>query len=205
MIIKRISGFKAAHYRVILVDPPWRFETWNKVTAIPRGRPSAGTNVAADVHYRTMEIGEIMELPVRDMAATNTVLFLWAVWPLMPEAFRMINHWGFKYKTCAFNWLKITTSNEPAMGQGYWTRANSEVCLLATRGKPKRVNADVRQGIIAPRREHSRKPDCVRHRIERLLDGPRADMFSRQDRDGWDCWGDQIHHYPVDKTKPIEA
>lgn len=200
MIIKSIRGFKRAHYRVLLVDPPWRFETWNKATAIPRGRPRAGTNVAADVHYRTMEIGEIMALPIGELAAPDSALFLWGVWPLMPEAFDIVRHWGFEYKTCAFNWLKITQNNEAAMGQGYWTRANSELCLLATRGKPKRLAADVRQGILEPRREHSRKPDCVRHRIERLVNGPRADLFSRQDRNGWDCYGDQINQFPIDMS-----
>lgn len=201
MIIKSIAGFKRAHYRVLLIDPPWRFETWNKSTVIPRGRRGAGTNVAADVHYRTMEFDEIVNLPVGEMAANDCVLFLWGVWPLMPEAFRMIGYWGFTYKTCAFNWIKVTQGNDPAMGQGFWTRANSEVCLLATRGKPKRLRADVRQGIIEPRREHSRKPDTVRHRIERLVSGPRADLFSRQDRKGWHCWGDQIDKFPVDTTK----
>lgn len=79
------------------------------------------------------------------------------------------------------------------VGMGYWTRANSEVCLLATRGKPKRLNADVRQGIIEPRREHSRKPDCIYDRIERLVSGPYCELFARNSpRDGWDKWGNQI-------------
>lgn len=200
MIIKSIHDFKRAHYRAILLDPPWRYVTWNKVTAIHRGRHGSGTNVAADVHYKTMETIEIESLPISELAAADCVFFLWATWPLMPEAFRLIDHFGFKYKTCAFNWLKITKDNNPAMGQGFWTRANSEVCLLATQGKPKRLNADVRQGIIEPRREHSRKPDSVRHRIERLVRGPRADIFSRQDRNGWDCFGDQIETFPIDTS-----
>jgi N6-adenosine-specific RNA methylase IME4 len=87
---------------------------------------------------------------------------------------------------------------EVQVGLGYWTRSNSEVCLLATRGKPKRINADVRQGIIAPRREHSRKPDCVHERIERLVAGPYLELFARQRRPGWDCWGNE-----VDKFRPL--
>jgi N6-adenosine-specific RNA methylase IME4 len=78
------------------------------------------------------------------------------------------------------------------MGMGYWTRANSEPCLLATRGKPKRLNADVRQGIIEPRREHSRKPDCVPGRIERLVAGPYLELFCRTTRPGWTVWGNQV-------------
>ena len=78
------------------------------------------------------------------------------------------------------------------MGTGDWTRANSEPCLLATRGKPKRINADVRQAIIEPRREHSRKPDCVRGRIERLVEGPYLELFARSRCRGWDAWGNEI-------------
>jgi N6-adenosine-specific RNA methylase IME4 len=78
---------------------------------------------------------------------------------------------------------------------GYWTRANSEVCLLATRGHPKRLNADVRQGIIEPRREHSRKPDCVPGRIERLVAGPYLELFARTRREGWDSWGNQTDKF----------
>lgn len=200
MIVKNIQDFKRGYYRTVLIDPPWRYMTWNKVEAIPRGRPGGGTKVAADVHYKTMEAVEIEKLPIGDIAAPDCVLFLWATWPLMRDAFRIIELWDFKFKTCAFNWLKITSEGVPAMGQGFWTRANSEVCLLATRGKPKRLHADVRQGIIEPRREHSRKPDTVRHRIERLVRGPRADIFSRQDRNGWDCFGDQIEHFPIDTS-----
>src|SRR6185369_8877518 len=93
---------------------------------------------------------------------------------------------GFTYKTCGFAWLKAHSGQvekfrddiDAQVGMGYWTRAHSEVCLLATRGKPKRVNADVRQGIIAPRREHSRKPDGVHERIERLVAGPYLELFA---------------------------
>jgi N6-adenosine-specific RNA methylase IME4 len=83
------------------------------------------------------------------------------------------------------------------VGMGYWTRANSEPCLLATRGKPKRINADVRQGIIEPRREHSRKPDCVPARIERLVEGPYLELFARTQRPGWTVWGNQTDKFGV--------
>jgi N6-adenosine-specific RNA methylase IME4 len=81
------------------------------------------------------------------------------------------------------------------MGLGYWTRANSEVCLLATRGKPKRLNADVRQAIVEPRRQHSRKPDCVPGRIERLVAGPYLELFARTKRPGWTVWGNQTDKF----------
>ena len=81
------------------------------------------------------------------------------------------------------------------IGCGYWTRANSEVCLLATRGKPKRLNADVRQAIIEPRRQHSRKPDCVHGRIERLVEGPYLELFARAPRPGWTVWGNETDKF----------
>jgi N6-adenosine-specific RNA methylase IME4 len=78
---------------------------------------------------------------------------------------------------------------------GYWTRANTEPCLLATRGRPKRLNADVRQAIIEPRREHSRKPDGIHKRIERLVAGPYLELFARQQRPGWDVWGNEVDKF----------
>jgi N6-adenosine-specific RNA methylase IME4 len=84
---------------------------------------------------------------------------------------------------------------DASVGMGYWTRANSEACLLATRGKPKRLNADVRQGIIAPRREHSRKPDGIHARIERLVAGPYCELFARERRPGWDAWGNEVDKF----------
>ena len=116
----------------------------------------------------------------------DAVLFLWFTWPLLEGALDVITKWGFAYKTCAFAWVKADVSTidlfpDPKVADmtlGYWTRANSEVCLLATRGKPKRLSASVRQGIIEPRREHSRKPECVYSRIERLVAGPRLELFA---------------------------
>ena len=119
----------------------------------------------------------------------------------MPQALKVIEAWGFTYKTCAFCWNKGNTlplfpdDFRDKMGLGYWTRANSEVCLLATRGKPKRLNADVRQIIQAPLREHSRKPDEVYSRIERLVAGPYLELFARQAWPGWDSWGNETEKF----------
>ena len=140
------------------------------------------------------------------LAAKDSVLFIWITWPILIDALDLIKAWGFTYKTCAFSWMKahagqIELFDEAVavqVGLGYWTRANSDVCLLATRGRPKRLNADVRQGIIAPRREHSRKPDGIHERIERLVAGPYLELFARQQRPGWTVWGNE-----TDKFKPI--
>jgi N6-adenosine-specific RNA methylase IME4 len=187
------------HFGAILADPPWGFQAWdgNKIPTRSSATP-----------YRTMPMDEIAALPVADLAAEDCTLFCWVVWPTLPEAIEVIRAWGFAYKTCGFAWMKADVStinlfDDPVdayMGLGYWTRANSEVCLLATRGKPKRLNADVRQGIIAPRREHSRKPDGIHERIERLVAGPYLELFARQKRPGWTVWGNQ-----TDKFAPVGA
>ena len=98
-------------------------------------------------------------MPVADLAAKDSALFLWATFPQLPEALRLIQAWGFTYKSVAFVWLKQNRKSPGWFyGLGFWTRGNAEVCLLATRGHPKRQAANVHQFIISPVREHSRKP-----------------------------------------------
>jgi N6-adenosine-specific RNA methylase IME4 len=187
-----IDPWKAGRrYHTILADPAWKFETWGGET---------GMNRSVDNHYRTMSLDEIYALKVNEIAADDSVLLLWATWPLLQAALRAIDAWKFVYKTDAFLWVKVKSTAEMAVlskddlhvGMGYWTRANTEYCLLATRGHPQRLNADVPQVIIAPVREHSRKPDEVYERIERLLPGPYVELFARQQRPGWDAWGNEV-------------
>lgn len=181
------------HYGAILADPPWKFGTWS----------DRGKDRSADRHYGTMTLDEIRFLDVRGVAKKDCVLFLWVTWPHLQECIATISYWGFEYKSCAFAWMKANNrqidlfdATLPAdMKMGYWTRSNSEVCLLATRGKPKRKNAAVRQGIIEPAREHSRKPDCVHERIERLVAGPYLELFARTKRPGWTTWGNETEKF----------
>ncbi len=195
------EGLTNGKYGAILCDPPWQFATWNKSTAVKRR--ASGTNVSASVHYNTMTASDLTALPVRDLAAKDCCLFMWISWPMLPDALELIKAWGFTYKTCAFDWTKahvgqlemFQESTEGLMGMGYWTRANTEPCLLATRGKPKRLSAAVRQAIIEPRREHSRKPDCTYERIEFLVNGPYCELFARQRRFGWDSWGNEVDKF----------
>ena len=201
------AGFARNSFGAILADPPWRFEVWSGETAVKR-RSGQGTTVTDAVHYQTMSAQELAELPIADLAADDCVLFIWVTWPTLLQAIDLIEKWGFTYKTCAFNWTKAHAQQielfqdtvEGQMGMGYWTRANSEPCLLATRGKPKRLHADVRQAIIAPRREHSRKPEGVHKRIERLVAGPYLELFARQQHPNWTVWGNQ-----TDKFKAVAA
>ena len=176
-------GFKAA---AILADPPWRFVT----------RSERGEGRSANQHYRTDALGQIKALPVAQLAAPDAVLFVWMVDWCPAAALEVIAAWGFKHITTAFTWAKQNESGEGwHMGQGYWTRADPEACWLATRGSPKRLYADVRQLIVAPVMEHSRKPDGVHERIERLASGPYCELFARQKRKGWDVWGNQTDKF----------
>lgn len=128
------------------------------------------------------------------MAAPDCALFLWVTFPFLQDAFRVIEAWGFRYRTTAFCWVKPTKDGSGwAFGTGFWTRANAEICLLAVKGKPQRIAKNVPQIISEPRMEHSRKPDEARDRIVRLLgDVPRVELFARQASPGWDVWGNEV-------------
>lgn len=188
------EGLARGHFKAILADPPWNFVTWSAARCT--GKLGGGARQAP---YRAMVQDEICELPVAELAADECVLFMWMCWPQLKQAIAVLDAWGFEYKTCGFSWIKANASQvemfrddiEPRMNLGYWTRANSEACLLATRGKPKRQDAGVRQAIIEPARQHSRKPDCVHERIERLVAGPYLELFARQSRPGWTTWGNE--------------
>ncbi len=176
-------------YPVIYADPPWRFHNYS----------SRGEGRNAISHYDCLSLDELMKLPVADFAAPDCTLFIWATDPLLPQALKVIEAWGFVYKTVGFYWAKLNKSAHPICfskddfftGLGYWTRANVEQCLLATRGKPQRKSKGVRKLCVAQRREHSRKPDEIYDRIENLLDGPYLELFARKTRSGWQQWGNE--------------
>ena len=178
---------KSRYYSVIYADPPWTFATYS----------AKGKGRSAEAHYPCMSFEEICQVPVAEWAARDSILLLWVTDPLLPKGLELIEAWGFTYKTVGFYWAKLNKSAPPhwliekdfSTGMGFWTRANPEQCLLATRGHPKRLAKDVRRLVVAPRREHSRKPDQVYERIERLAAGPYLEMFARQARPGWDAWG----------------
>ena len=166
---------------MIYADPPWRYA-------------QKGLQGAAEKHYPTMGIDELCTLPVADLAAPDSVLFLWTTFPQLAEALRLIKAWGFTYKSVAFVWLKKNRKSEGWFyGLGFWTQGNAEVCLLATRGHPKRQAANVHQFIISPIQEHSRKPEEAREKIVALMgDVPKVELFARQSPPGWDVWGNEV-------------
>jgi N6-adenosine-specific RNA methylase IME4 len=175
-------------FPTILADPPWSFRVFSG-----RGKPRS-----AERHYDVLSLDAIKALPVKQLAANDAALLLWAVWPELPGALDVIRSWGFDYKTAAFVWVKQNPSgNGLHFGMGYHTRSNSEPCLLATRGEPKRIAKDVHQIVMAPVGVHSAKPDEVQARIERLLPGPYLELYGRCTRPGWTVWGNEIQRDEV--------
>ena len=169
-------------YKIIYADPPWSYK--DKALAGNRG---------ACCKYPVMSIDEIKNLPVKDIADDDCILFMWVTFPKLNECFEVIKEWGFEYKTNAFTWVKKYKNGDNFMGMGRWTRANAEICLLATKGKPKRVNAGVRQIIESVPEKHSKKPDIVRDKIVELCgDLPRLEMFARNKRVKWETWGNEV-------------
>ncbi len=141
-----------------------------------------------------MATRDICALPVSSVAAQDSIPFLWAVHFHLPDALAVIRAWGFTYKTVAFTWVKRTPLDTGfLLGRGYWTHSNAEPCLLATKGRPRRVGTGVSSLIVSPRREHSRKPDEVRDKIVHISgDVPRAELFARQKVHGWSSWGNEV-------------
>jgi N6-adenosine-specific RNA methylase IME4 len=169
-------------YRVILADPPWRFLTWN----------SANQKKSASAHYSLMTMAELKSLPVRDLAAPDCMLFMWSVQAMMPHALDLMVAWGFKYKTMGA-WAKLSSTGKClAFGTGYIYRSTAEFYIVGARGSPKIASRDVRNLIVSPTRQHSRKPDEMKRNIERLHpDCRRAELFSRESSDGWEGWGNE--------------
>jgi len=193
------KGLRKQHYRVLYVDVPWQYVTWS----------GKGKGKSPDNHYDTMTLDEIKALPVRDLChPEGTLMHFWVIDSHAEIALDVIRAWGFKYKTVGFYWGKIakTDTSKFPIGTGFWTRANPEHAyetylaadeqemervFLSTWRQPKRVAKDVRRLILAPRREHSRKPDEIPSEIMRLTHGPYLELFGRQSRDGWTVWGKQ--------------
>jgi N6-adenosine-specific RNA methylase IME4 len=191
------NNLQRGHYGAILVDPPVPFTTWS----------SKGEGRSPQHHYPCMSFDELAALPVASLARADCFLLLWI--PLRSIAWvePLMDAWRFDYSGSAFAWVKQNRSGVGwFMGGGYSTRKNIEVCWLGRRGKPKRKSAAVRELIVAPVREHSRKPDEVLSRIEALCDGPYVELFARQSRAGWDSWGDQATKFDHEIARqPLQA
>lgn len=168
-------------YNIIYADPPWSYQ-------------DKGCNGNCESHYKNLSIKDICDLPIKDIAEKDSVLFLWATYPMLKEALMVIEAWGFQYKSIAFQWIKLNKKNgKPFYGLGRWTRGNTEPCLIATRGKPQRVSKSVFQLIQTPIQGHSKKPQEARDKIVQLMGGgSKIELFARQKTEGWDVWGNEV-------------
>jgi N6-adenosine-specific RNA methylase IME4 len=171
-------------FTCIYADPPWAYRVYSK-----RGQKGTAEN-----HYRTTSIQDIYNLDVAEIAEKDCALFLWVTPPCLPEGLRTIKRWGFEYKTVGFCWVKRNRKSPSLFwGLGHWTRANAELCLMATRGRPRRVSRAVHSVVHTPIEAHSKKPDVVRERIVELMgDVTRVELFARERHEGWVCLGDEI-------------
>ena len=191
-------------YSMIYADPPWSYNDRMIMTGIH------GAIKGASSFYNTMSLEEIKNLPIKDIADKNCILFIWITMPLLPNVFEVIDAWGFKYKTCGFTWIKKTKQGKTHLGMGHYTRGNAELCLIATKGSIKIQNHSISQIIESEIEQHSKKPDIIRDKIVELCgDLPRIELFARKRTEGWDVWGNEVDKFdeenqlrlfqPVDK------
>ena len=171
-------------YDLVYMDPPWKY----------RDKAEAG-NRGAESKYPVMPLKSIMAIPVNELTQDDAILMMWATKPLLREALRLIEAWGFKYVTTAFTWIKLSKDGNPMLNMGAAsTRGNAEDVLFATKGNGlRRKHAGISQVVMTKERlEHSAKPEEVRSRIDLLFpEGNRLEMFSRTEAENWDVWGNQ--------------
>lgn len=196
-------------YKVILADPPWKYDD-------KRNSRSMGM---AESAYPTMTQDDLLKLRVDLLADDDCMLCLWAVMPKLREALDVISGWGFRYITCGFVWVKLnpSASDDETVptsftrfdiysGLGHWCNGNAELLLFGRKGTPIREATDVKQIILSPRGAHSKKPDLVHRRIERLFgEVRRIELFARQPRDGWMTLGNEINGMDIKDAIIAEA
>lgn len=185
--------FPDKKYQIIYADPPWNLHGINKRGMVTSRDSPNNPRYKHLNQYKSMSYDDIGSLPVGSIADNNCILFLWIVDNSLPFVFDIIKRWGFTYKTVGFTWVKTTKTGKDVFGMGQWTRNNPEMCLLATKGKPKRINAKVRQLQKYQVREHSVKPNEIRDAIVQLCGKlSRIELFARERFPGWDAWGDEV-------------
>jgi N6-adenosine-specific RNA methylase IME4 len=202
--VRPFVGLPVGHYRAIAVDPPSHFKAR---TALQVQNWNSRRDV--EKHYRTMSFEQLAALPVGALGAQDAHLLIWSSGPFIPQALRLIEAWGFRFSTRAFTWVKLRralgsaqlplpmpfTEQDLHVGLGLTVRHQTECVLLGRRGNARRNAKDVREIILAPVREHSRKPDEFFRRVERYCDGPYLELFARERRSGWDAWGDEADKF----------
>jgi N6-adenosine-specific RNA methylase IME4 len=192
-------------FKVVCADPPWHFKSNSKARP---GRNAMG-------HYACMPLADIAALPVRDVVADKAALFLWITGPFLAIGAHLpiMRAWGFKPSGMGFTWTKLNKRaatlficpEDVFMGGGLTTRKNAEFCVIGKRGKSVRRSASVREAIISPVREHSRKPDEFYDRVQQYAEGPYLELFARQSRPGWVTWGDEASKFDALAARPTEG
>lgn len=208
-----MNGLPQKHFGVIAADPPWHFRAR---TALQMSNWTSRRD--AEKHYSVLGAEDIMNLPVGDLAAKDCHLFLWTTGPCLPQAFDVIKAWGFRYSAMAFTWVKLKRSHNALQlrvlplgatdlhtGLGLTTRKNAEFCLLARKGNCKRISKSVREIILSPVREHSRKPDEFYDRVQQYAAGPYLELFARQQRPGWTVWGNEVDKFSAPIVPEYDA
>lgn len=173
-IVSSLDALEGRKFGTILADPPWRYG-------------NQATRAATNNHYDTMSVDELCQLPIAEMAADDGHLHLWTTNAFLPEAFNVIDAWGFEYRSC-FVWVK------PQMGIGNYWRVSHEFLLLGIRGNAKSFsNHSLKSWGQFDRGKHSAKPEEVRGLIEQASPGPYLELFGRSAVNGWTVFGNQIH------------
>ena len=183
----------ARSYDVVVIDPPWHFNTWS---------PAGQTSKSASKQYRTMPLAEIMALPVRELLKPDAIVYLWATGAMLPHALATLRAWGIVYKT-SFVWRKMTRNGKVRWGTGRWAQSGHELLLQGVVGRPRCfLLPSIFDGLA---RAHSRKPDEFYDIIaKKTPDLRRADVFAREKREGWDCWGDEVGKFSSALCRPGE-
>jgi N6-adenosine-specific RNA methylase IME4 len=171
-------------YNIILADPPWEYK-----------ESGSGSRVV-DSHYPTMNIEDIKNLPIQNICEDTSILFLWVTFPRLKQGLEVIDSWGFNYYGLGFDWVKTSKNGNPFWGMGYYTRQNTEICLIGVKDKKHRLKPLVRNilsVVHSERRKHSQKPEEVKDNIVKIFgDLSRIELFSRKKTDGWDVWGNEV-------------
>lgn len=197
-------------FSIVYADPPWFYPARrNPLTRFGRG---------VSGQYPVMKTEEICALPIASLCADKCALLMWSTWPALEEAMRVIEAWGFEYKTIGFLWVKVNRKmirDKPfilaqkmismgvinflnwlaCFGVGFYTKSNTEPCLLAMRGSPvvRPITNTISSVVFAPRGRHSAKPPEVREKIVELFgDIPRVELFAREASPGWGIWGNEV-------------
>ena len=167
-------------YSIVYADPPWNYNDKQGHRPLP---------------YPSMSTEDIARLDVKGITNQDAFLFIWVTFPILPEIFKIMESWGFEYKTVAWGWVKTNPGNPLSLftGMGHYTRANLELLLLGKRGRIRVLNRAMVNVVHAPVEAHSKKPDFFRQQILGLCgDLPRIELFARQKAPGWDCWGNEV-------------